>query len=147
MTTIACVDGIVAADTQMTADYISYGSKLIDDGEKIYCMVGEVSYARVLVELLQEGLTLTECRGALRDAGIEYKEGQFAVVVVDREELDALLIHPNLLCDTLSEPWAVGSGGDFAMGAMYVGASAEEAVAAAIELDPSTGGEIETIEI
>jgi ATP-dependent protease HslVU (ClpYQ) peptidase subunit len=147
MTTIACVGGIVAADTQLTANYISYGSKIIEDGEKIYCLVGEVCYARVLVQLLQDGMNLTECRAALKDAGIEYKEGQFAVVVIDRDELDAILIHPNLLADTLSEPWAVGSGGDFAMGAIYAGSSAEEAVAIAIELDPSTGGEVETIEI
>jgi ATP-dependent protease HslVU (ClpYQ) peptidase subunit len=147
MTTIACSGGIVAADTQMTADYISYGSKLIEDDEKIYCMVGEVCYARVLVELLQEGLNLTECRAELRDAGIDYKEGNFAVVVIDRDEMDAILIHSNLLTDSLCEPWAVGSGGDFAMGAMHVGATAEQAVAAAIGLDPSTGGQIEVIEI
>jgi ATP-dependent protease HslVU (ClpYQ) peptidase subunit len=147
MTTIACSEGILAADTQMTADYISYGSKLIEDDEKIYGMVGEICYARVLVELLQEGLNLTECREALRDAGIEYKEGNFAVVVVDRYETEAILIHSNLLADTLSEPWAVGSGGNFAMGAMHVGASAEQAVAAAIGLDPATGGQIEVIEI
>jgi ATP-dependent protease HslVU (ClpYQ) peptidase subunit len=147
MTTIACVDGIVAADTQMTADYISYGSKLIEDDDKIYCMVGEVSYAVVLVQLLQEGLNLSECREVLRENEIDYKEGKFAVVVIDRNDAGTVLIHPNLLGDTLTEPWAVGSGGDFAMGAMCVGASAEEAVEAAIELDPSTGGEIETIEI
>jgi ATP-dependent protease HslVU (ClpYQ) peptidase subunit len=147
MTTIACVDGVIAADTQVTGSYISYESKLIDDGDRIYCMVGECRYSRVLVELLQEGLSLTECREALKDAEVDYKEGNFAVIVVDRESEGTVLIHPNLLADTLSEPWAVGSGSDFAMGAMVSGASAEEAVAAAIELDPGTGGEIETIEI
>jgi ATP-dependent protease HslVU (ClpYQ) peptidase subunit len=147
MTTIACVDGIVAADTQFTADYISYGSKLIEDEEKIYGMVGEIAYARVLVELLQEGLNLSECRETLRDAGIDYKEGNFAVVVIDRYEVDAILIHSNLLTDSLSEPWAVGSGNNFAMGAMYAGASSEEAVAAAMQLDPMTGGQVESIEI
>jgi ATP-dependent protease HslVU (ClpYQ) peptidase subunit len=147
MTTIACVDGIVAADTQYTANYISYDSKLIEDGEKIYCMVGEVSYAIALVQLLQEGLNLSECREVLKETDVDYKEGKFAVVVIDRNDRGTVLIHPNLLCDTLSEPWAVGSGGDFAMGAMYFGASAEEAVAVAIELDATTGGEIETIEI
>jgi ATP-dependent protease HslVU (ClpYQ) peptidase subunit len=147
MTTIACVDGVIAADTQINANYISYDSKIIEDEEKIYCMVGEISYAVVLVQLLQEGLSLSECREALKGNDVDYKEGKFAVVVVDRNDADAVVIHPNLLFDTLSEPWAVGSGGDFAMGAMYVGASAEEAVAVAIELDPMSGGEIETVEI
>jgi hypothetical protein len=33
------------------------------------------------------------------------------------------------------------------MGAMYAGASSEEAVAAAMQLDPMTGGQVESIEI
>lgn len=147
MTTIACVDGIVAADTQMTGDYISYGSKLIEDEEKIYGLIGEVSYARVLVELLQSGASLSQCRIGLRESGIEFTDGTFAVVVISREETEALVIHSNLMSDVLVEPWALGSGGSFAMGAIFAGCNAEEAVDVASQLDPMTGGAIEKIEL
>lgn len=42
----------------------------------------------------------------------------------------------------LSPPMAMGSGGDFAMGAMMVGASAKEAVEASILLDSGSGGDV-----
>lgn len=37
---------------------------------------------------------------------------------------------------------AIGSGMEFALGAMHAGATAEQAVAAAIAHDPGTGGEV-----
>ena len=43
-------------------------------------------------------------------------------------------------------PWAIGSGGDYALGAMKAGATAEEAVAIAIELDINSGFGIDTVE-
>lgn len=39
--------------------------------------------------------------------------------------------------------YAIGSGGPYAMGAMAMGATPEEAVAIAARFDPSTGGEVE----
>lgn len=39
-------------------------------------------------------------------------------------------------------PHAIGSGADFAMGAMLAGADAEKAVEIAIELDPNSNGEV-----
>lgn len=44
----------------------------------------------------------------------------------------------------VSKPFAIGSGADFAMGAMLVGATAVAAVEAAIALDPYSGGKIST---
>jgi len=40
--------------------------------------------------------------------------------------------------------WAVGSGGHLAIGAMWSGKSAEEAVAAGVEFDPNSLGPIVT---
>lgn len=42
----------------------------------------------------------------------------------------------------LSPPMAMGSGGDFAMGALMVGATSKDAVEAAIMLDSGSGGEV-----
>lgn len=41
--------------------------------------------------------------------------------------------------------YAIGSGGPYAMGAMAMGATPEEAVAVAARFDPNTGGEIEAL--
>lgn len=45
------------------------------------------------------------------------------------------------------EFYAIGSGGAYALGAMAMGARPEEAVAIASRFDPSTGGEIETMQL
>ena len=42
-------------------------------------------------------------------------------------------------------PWGWGSGGDYALGAIKAGATAEEAVAIAIELDINSGIGIDTV--
>jgi ATP-dependent protease HslVU (ClpYQ) peptidase subunit len=48
--------------------------------------------------------------------------------------------------DIMNEPrWAIGSGAEFAMGAMYAGATAEQAVQIATTLDVYTGMGIEKI--
>jgi hypothetical protein len=41
---------------------------------------------------------------------------------------------------------ALGSGAVFAYGALEVGASAKQAVKAAMKLDPNTGGRVQTLE-
>lgn len=43
--------------------------------------------------------------------------------------------------------WAYGSGGDFAMGALKMGATAEQAIRVAIEMNIHTGGEIQVVNI
>ena len=52
--------------------------------------------------------------------------------------------HEPLIIDT---PMSIGSGSQFAMGAMMAGASPKEAVAIAMQLDPDTGGEIVEYEL
>ncbi|ODT84837.1 hypothetical protein [Phenylobacterium sp. SCN 70-31] len=49
------------------------------------------------------------------------------------------------ICLSGAEYYAIGSGSEFALGAMAMGASAEEAVRAAIKHDCYSGGEINTI--
>lgn len=43
--------------------------------------------------------------------------------------------------------YAIGSGGPYAMGAMAMGATPEEAVAIAARFDPNTGGEVEVLNL
>lgn len=74
----------------------------------------------------------------------------------DNSELEAIELHPEGIF--LYEPngaryhikdgfYAVGSGGPYALGAMAMGASPEEAVAIAARFDPNTGGEVEVLKL
>jgi ATP-dependent protease HslVU (ClpYQ) peptidase subunit len=70
-------------------------------------------------------------------------------------KVNALLLHPDGSVDMLdrnckpirvSVPVAIGSGMDFAIGAMEFGASPEQAVEIASRRDPNTGGSITVLE-
>lgn len=74
----------------------------------------------------------------------------------DNSELEAIELHRDGIF--LYEPsgaryhikdgfYAVGSGGPYALGAMAMGASPEEAVAIAARFDPGTGGEVEVLKL
>lgn len=84
------------------------------------------------------------------------KSAKDAVGLHDNSELEAIELHPDGIF--LYEPngaryhikdgfYAVGSGGPYAMGAMAMGASPEEAVAIAARFDPNTGGEVEVLKL
>lgn len=61
---------------------------------------------------------------------------------------DGRLLHysPALLATPVDVPFAIGSGADFAIGAMDAGMSALRAVEIASQRDPFTGGKITTME-
>ncbi len=48
---------------------------------------------------------------------------------------------------SIKPPFAVGSGSEFAYGAMLSGKTAKEAVETAIKLDPNSGGKVRTYKI
>ena len=77
--------------------------------------------------------------------------GDRPTIIADGDHITGIEIRPN------GEIWhherngsfqiagnrhAIGSGSGFALGALYMGASAQTAVAAAAEYDPYTGGDI-----
>lgn len=74
----------------------------------------------------------------------------------DNSELEAIELHPTGLylyeASGVRYPikdqfYAVGSGAPYALGAMAMGASPEEAVAIAARFDPNTGGEVEVLKL
>lgn len=76
----------------------------------------------------------------------------------DQEDTDFLLVDATGHASWLTWPWlrrvrvtepfcAIGSGRDFALGAMAAGASAKKAVEIAARFDPSTGGGIDTLRV
>ncbi len=96
--------------------------------------MGDITDVSLLVLALEESEvnidgSLVHCTGiVLPDKGVAY-EATF-------DSLGGLHKYP-LRCN-----WAVGSGSSFALGALYVGASAKQAVQAAINYDLYSGGKV-----
>lgn len=90
------------------------------------------------------------CRGT----ALSFVNGEF-----DRfpnDEADALVVHKktgkcfyqgHMAAIEQGKIHAIGSGSDFAMGAMLAGATSVEAVKIAIKLDPNSGGRVQSVKI
>jgi ATP-dependent protease HslVU (ClpYQ) peptidase subunit len=134
MTTIAYRAGVLAADTQMIqgTSVIGQTVKIVRRKDGVLCGgAGDLAWVQGFQRWFLEG-----------------EEG-------DPPPLDdaskGLIIRPKKPIEMFEEfgaiEWtspfvAIGSGKEFALGAMYVGATAEQAVRAAMVLDPFTGGKV-----
>jgi hypothetical protein len=135
MTLIAYKDGIIAADSQITsADIITYldfdKHKLQD--EVHFWFAGSVSD----YPLLEDMWFKSKGKGDVNASAIVLCDGLLWFVAVDP---DTGFWKTPLM---LEHPYAIGSGAQFAFGAMDFGASAEESVKIAINRDTATGGTI-----
>lgn len=136
MTTIAYRDGILAADTQMAADDLRCGeaSKIMRQGRLLIGFCGKLSNFEAFRSWLVGGM-----EGRFRSEGgnvfILPPSGP-AIVWGDGD-------YP---WRETSDFWALGSGERIAIGAMDAGATAEDAVRAAIRWDTSSGGEVLTLQ-
>jgi len=77
---------------------------------------------------------------------MKYPEVKDATILVLSKDNGSTLESDATITPMNECPWAIGSGGDYALGAMKAGATAEEAVAIAMELDINTGIGIDKIE-
>lgn len=152
MTTIAYRDGVLAADTQI--NYGSYNNGHVTKirrvaipqeqgkGKASVCRQAMIAVSGVmwvwqpLVEWLESGASQEDIPHVLLHAAQE-----FSVLMIDEDgavwEFNSGYFIP---CGV--EYHSIGSGHQFAIGAMAHNASAPEAVAAAMKHDKSTGGEV-----
>lgn len=142
MTTIAYRDGVLAADTLITAGNSRDGfcTKIAKRGAVLAAAAGSLPLACGFLAWFDCGLPAgrePKMQGAEKD---DYAIGK--------------IFTPTGIILTFSDcGWSLrrapfysfGSGADYAVGAMARGASAAEAVAVAIQFDVGTGGEIETL--
>lgn len=134
MTTIAAKGGMVAADSQITGNGGSRKGRVrklvrLSDGSIFGGAGNYISVRRLLV---------------WAESGFEGKRPP------KTQEAECLLIRPDgtvLSLDGQGEPYevegafhAIGSGGDYALGAMAMGADPLRAVQVAAEFDPMTSG-------
>lgn len=138
MTTIAFRAGIMAADSQCTGSDIRRGEvdKLwrLDDGG-VFAMAGASGLSAVIAEWLSKGAALGD-RPKLPD-GLDV-HGIYAAT-----DGRVAILSNDLVLQWVDAPFhALGSGNEIAMGAMAMGATAEQAVACAARFDVFTGGPV-----
>ncbi|WP_460528124.1 hypothetical protein [Chitinimonas naiadis] len=139
MTTIAWDGKTVAADTQANNSGLRSRTKKLfrlSDG-RTYGFTGEIQDGRVVYSWLDSGQP---------EPKPVVSSGFVALLICP--DGHAYTMEDKLVLLPVLEPFrAIGSGRNFAMGALAVGADAVRAVAAAISLDVYSGGEIETLTV
>jgi ATP-dependent protease HslVU (ClpYQ) peptidase subunit len=138
MTTIACDGKSMAGDGQAETCHTIITTEAIkvrrlNDG-RIIGSCGEVAYAKQVIAWLNG-------EGDKPDKS----EDDFAALILN---VDGSIEHIGGHCvPTLAQsPFAIGSGMDFAIGAMECGKTPFEAVQIAARRDPGTGGKITVLE-
>lgn len=145
MTTLAYKDGTIASDSRSTMDDYAIGKcvKLYRVKSKVDPIKGDVivgtaghgSSSLLFVDWLEQGGD-----PSLHERGVD-----------EHAEFECLVLHKSglYMADRLcrlekieDEVWAAGSGRHAALGAMYAGKSAVEAVRIAARIDPFTGGRV-----
>jgi len=142
MTVIAYRDGAMASDSQITADFTRYGTcKKI--GKRTD---GSLGGAAGLTSFTQRWMAWFVGGGSEEDMPKPDKteegdsDGQCLWVFPSGR---IRVVDSSGYYDVAADFFAIGSGSEYALGAMAVGASAEAAVKAAIIMDVNCGGEIQ----
>lgn len=135
MTTIAWDGQVLAADKQAESAGLKFRTTKIGrlkDG-RLYGFAGEADYCREVVLWLEGG-----AKPEQKD-----KDDWWTVLVIGEkiERFERRLVP----IEVEEKTHALGSGRDYAMAAMYLGKSAEEAVLVAHRFDPATGSEVDTL--
>ena len=135
MTTIAYKDGVIAYDSRQTRN-----SAIVSDNAPKCQVVDGVSFflsgavcdekALIAAYFGTASPVPVECSGYVVDGGKLMMVGHDDKTGIWKQELE------------LSNPDAIGSGAAYAVAAMDMGASAEDAVKAAMKRDIYTGGEV-----
>lgn len=143
MTTIAYKDGWLACDSLVTCgDHaVEYAPKMHKVGGVVFAHAGDMFAGYRIRDFLRGG-------GDIHDLKIpEIKRQDFVCLVFGGGNLYYLNSDLYLQKINSCKPYAVGSGEQFALGAMYAGASAEEAVKIASKMDIRTGGRVQKINL
>lgn len=142
MTTIVYKDGILAGDSLMSAD-----GELSHYSKKVFNIDG------YLLGIAGQACTIDFFRDWVRENcdpdvlnGLDHN---YTILVVPPKGTKIHLYSSvtGVLKDSLSKnkPYCIGSGSSIALGALQMGATAEEAVKAAINIDLYSGGKVHKV--
>lgn len=148
MTTIAFKNGVLAADRMISSNSALIGSvqKLYTIGDAFVGCAGSNNCIKLFFDWLRAEPGTPKPQMPKDDddtisAIVFTPHTQKGAVDYYWSTKEGSLIHDVITCDY----FAIGSGKQFAMGAMAAGATAEEAVRAACKHDPWSGGGIDII--
>lgn len=140
MTTIAYRDGVLAADSLVTLGSTKvHGSyqKIRRIGDYLIGTAGSVADCQAFVVWLKEG-----------DDTLPPPKGEYGALVVGPQGKVREIENGSVLPSPRGAKFfALGSGGPFALAAMYAGATAAEAVKIAAKIDTNTGLPVKTLKI
>ncbi|WP_085637938.1 MULTISPECIES: proteasome subunit beta [unclassified Pseudomonas] len=141
MTTIAYKDGVIAYDSRVTRgsliDHDDYEKLIYRNGHQFLFTGCSADFAALMDEFF--GVKVSD--KPLDASGLVVTNGRLCQIGRDAESgfwLDDVW---------MERPFAIGSGRDFALAAMDMGATAKEAVEAAAKRDTYTGGTIRTLRV
>jgi hypothetical protein len=141
VTTIAYRDGVLAADTLITSggERVGHHQKARRRGRLLYATTGSCGLGDAWAAWLRAG--------AAGEPPTLLSDGGTANGYVFLPDDAVVWFHSEGVTHIRAPFWAAGSGDCFARGAMETGATAEQAVAAAIKWDTGSGGEITVISV
>lgn len=134
MTTIAYRNGVLAADTAVINGYTKLAraiTKAVKHHGCVAAAAGTATYLGAFLRWFEANEVGEPPVAGDDDAGMIVRPGP----VVHRYEKGGWF-------QVTAEYYAIGSGRDHAAGAFFMGANAEQAVRAAIEHDPASGGDV-----
>ena len=137
MTTIAYVHGEIAADTLCTwgTNRDGYTTKIAKKSCFLAGASGTVGGMQRFLDWFSSGM-----KGDPPEMPKEPDRQTFGMIITPSDEV--LLFGPQGWERTKNHMASMGSGGEFATGAMAMGASAEQAVRIAMQFDTKSGGDI-----
>lgn len=139
MTTIAYRDGVLAADTQICAGNgrVGYAVKVRSLGPLLYGSSGSCGLGDAWEAWLRAGA---------KGAHPKMKDGESkAQGYLFMPDDTVVWFHEDGVTAMRAPYFAIGSGSDYALGAMALGHTAEEAVKAAMAHDTGTGGDVVSV--
>ena len=142
MTVIAYKDGIIASDKQRTSGDLKYSAiKLFEMGDFVIGCAGDCINTTKFRKWFKKKYGSDIANYPFEEQSEESTLQPFEVLVVNRKTLQVVEYTQDskLPIEVDCNFIAIGTGRDFAMAAMYLGKSAEEAVQCAIDLCPSCG--------
>lgn len=148
MTTIAYRDGILAADSLVSGEMVRWGSmtKLTKAPSGwIGAACGDAGAASEFAWWM-ENLLPSDNYGTPVFSVPELKDPVDGLLITDKGKIWCWTGRPRFF-HLEADFTAIGSGSKIAMGAMAMGATAEQALAVAAQFDVYTGGKIETLSI
>ena len=135
MTTIATDGKSMACESQQRGDHIDQivSKKIWRVGKSIVGVAGEASEGLIFVDWLKSDT---------KDVKPELSDGFDAMVLTDK---GVFWYGQRLVAIECGIPSAIGSGGDYAMGAMMAGSTPKKAVEIAKKLDPGSSGPVKEL--